>query len=107
MSACCCLKTLNLCKVPVCGILELNQLATGQSGDSNIYKLVLDFLDMTLTIEDEQTEGENIAFDINSLNENFEYTGQVFDADGNKVSIEVGAEDYDCIKFRTTISIPA
>lgn len=104
---CCCIKTLNICKVPVCGILELNQLSTGQSGGENIYTLVLDFLDMTLTLQDEQTEGQNITFDINSLNENFEYTGQVFDADGNRVSIEVGDEDYDCVKFRTIISFPA
>lgn len=106
---CCCVKTLNLCRVPVCGILELDQVATApmSSGVENIYTLVLDFLDTTVTILAAQIEGQNIKFDIGDLNENFEYTGQIYDADGAKVSIEVGDESYDCIKFKTIISINA
>lgn len=106
---CCCLKTLNLCRVPVCGILEINHAATAPSGSgiANIYTLVLDFLDTTITILGEQIEGQNIKFDIRNLNENFEYTGSIYDAEGNKVSIDYGVDEYDCIKFKTIISINA
>ncbi len=103
---CCCLKILNLCNVPVCGTLEINQVAPApESGAQNLYTLVLDYLETTVTLIAEQTEGENIRFDVSSLNENFQYTGQIFDSFGNKVLIgESGGDVYDCIKFKTIIS---
>lgn len=105
---CCCVRVLNLCNVPVCGTLVIRQEATApESGVANIYTLVLDYLDTLIPITGLQTEGENIVFDISNLNENYQYTGQIFDSAGNKVNIvlESGGEGYDCIKFRTIISI--
>lgn len=101
---CCCERILNLCDVPICETLELNELATGSSGE-NIYKLVLDFLNITVTVEQSQTEGQNIVFDVSGLNENYQYTGQIFDADGNKITINVGGIEYDCIKFKTVANV--
>lgn len=101
--SCCCLKILNLCNVPVCGVLEINQVT--ESGASGLYTLLLDYLETTIALTGEQTEGEKIVFDIRRLNESYQYTGQIFDADGNKVSIT--SDDYDCIKFRTIMQIAA
>lgn len=103
---CCCNRILNLCNIPVCGTLELRQEATAaESGAANIYTLVLDYLNTTVTLIAEQTEGENIVFDVSSLNENFQYTGQIYDSAGNQVSVTKDGIQYDCIKFKTIISI--
>lgn len=107
---CCCVNILNLCNKPVCGVLTLAKQATGlgsgaESGDLNNYTLVLDYFQTQITITEEQTEGENIHFDISGLNENFQYTGQIYDSAGNLVSITEGEIDYDCIKFKTVINI--
>lgn len=105
--SCCCLKILNLCAVPVCGILEIDKPATGNSGsgEDNNYTLVLDFLQTQITLTDAQTEGENIHFDVSGLNENFEYSGQIFDSSGDLVSIVIGEDTYDCIKFKTIMNV--
>ncbi len=100
---CCCIKTLNLCNAPVCGSLEINKLVVAGSGET--YDLVLDFLQNTVTLTQEQTNGENITFDISALNENFEYTGKIYDANGDVVTITVDGEDYDCIKFKTIMNV--
>lgn len=104
---CCCVKTLNLCNVPVCGVLEIKQAATAESGLANIYTLVLDYLETAVSIIAEQVANENIKFDVTSLNENFQYIGQIFDSGGNLVNITLNDIDYDCIKFKTIISLNA
>ncbi len=101
--SCCCTRVLNLCNVPVCGLLEIEQIIG--SGESGEYSLKLDYFQTQIVITTEQGSGENITFDVSSLNENFEYTGQIFDSNGNLVSIVSGEETYDCIKFRTIINI--
>jgi hypothetical protein len=105
---CCCLNILNLCDKPVCGVLTLNVAATGQSGsgEANNYTLVLDYLQIQITLTEEQVEGEDIHFDISGLNENFQFTGQVYDSAGNLVSITIDEIVYDCIKFKTVVNIP-
>lgn len=103
---CCCVKTLNLCSVPVCGVLEIEVAATAaESPLANNYKLVLDYFQTQITLTEEQTEGENIHFDVSGLNENFEYTGQVFDPNGDPVSVTIGEDIYDCIKFKTVMNV--
>lgn len=107
--SCCCIKTLNLCNVPVCESLVLDQLAEGvaASGTLNNYKLVLDFLNIQINLTEEQTEGEQIHFDVSELNESFEYTGKIYDSEGNEVKITVDGIEYDCIKFKTLINVTA
>lgn len=107
---CCCTRVLNLCKVPVCGSLVIEKLAEGlpsgpESGALNEYQLKLDFLNTQITLTEVQTEGENIHFDVSVLNENFEYTGQIYDSEGTKVTITIGEDEYDCIKFKTIINV--
>jgi hypothetical protein len=93
---CCCLKTLNLCNVPVCGVLEL-ELESG----AGPLKLVLDFLQTQISID----QSEDGSFDVSMLNENFQYIGQIKDADGNVITINRDGETYDCVKFKTIMSI--
>ena len=104
---CCCIKTLNLCAVPICGILELEKVAEGASGsgEENEYQLVIDFLQTQITLTEAQIEGEKISFDISALNENYEYIGKIYDASGDQVTITIGDDEYDCIKFKTVMNI--
>lgn len=105
---CCCVRTLNLCDAPVCGTLELKQAATaGESGVANIYTLVLDYMETAITLVQAQEEGKNIKFNIGKLNENFQYTAQVFNLGGNPVSIVKDGISYDCIKFKTILKLSA
>jgi hypothetical protein len=106
---CCCVKILNLCRVPVCGELTVEQVAAGVSGsgETNEYKLVLDYFQTQITLTQAQTEGNNITFDVSMLNENFEFTGQIFDANGELVKITIGEDEFDCIKFKTVMNIAA
>lgn len=91
----------------MCGILEINQVAVEESGIGTVYTLVLDYLQTVVSIVQEQVPGENIKFDISTLNENFQYTGQIFDANGNHIDIISDEITYDCIKFKTVLSINA
>lgn len=104
--ACCCTETLNLCDTPVCGSLELPLAAgAGDSGGGNEYRLVIDYLQTQITLKQEQTEGENITFDVSALNENFQYTGQVYDPNGTLVVFAVSGVNYDCVKFKTVLNV--
>lgn len=98
---CCCVRVLNLCNKPVCGELEIDQAAP-IDGD---YTLLLDYLGMSVPIVQEQTEGENLKFDVSELNENYQYSGQIIDSDSNVVPIIVGDVEYDCIKFKTIVRL--
>lgn len=101
---CCCINTLNLCNVPVCGILELPVAASAQSGESgevNNYSLIIDYLGTEIVLTEAQTEGENVAFNISALNENFQYTAKLYNSAGELVSITNDETVYDCIKFKT------
>ena len=92
---------------PVCGYLEIEKVAEGVSGsgEENEYQLVIDFMQTQITLTETQIEGENIQFDISALNENFEYTGKIYDANGDLVTITIGEDEFDCIKFKTVVNI--
>ena len=92
---------------PVCGFLEIDKVAEGASGsgEENNYQLVIDFLQTQIKLTETQIEGENIQFDISALNENFEYTGKIYDANGDLVTITIGEDEFDCIKFKTVVNI--
>ncbi len=67
----------------------------------------MDYLETSIAIVQAQTAGENIFFNINTLNENYQYTGQIFDGNGDLVTIEDSPDSYDCIKFRTIMKVNA
>jgi len=92
---------------PVCGYLEIEKVAEGVSGsgEENEYQLVIDFLQTQITLTEAQIEGENIQFDVSALNENFEYTGKIYDANGDLVTITIGEDEFDCVKFKTVVNV--
>jgi hypothetical protein len=92
---------------PVCGYLEIDNVAEGVSGsgEENEYQLVIDFLQTQITLTEVQIEGENIQFDVSALNENFEYIGKIYDANGDLVTITIGEDEFDCIKFKTVVNV--
>ena len=92
---------------PVCGYLVIEKAAEGVSGsgEENEYQLVIDFLQTQITLTEAQIEGENIQFDISALNENFEYTGKIYDANGDLVIITIGEDEFDCVKFKTVVNV--
>lgn len=102
---CCCVNVLDLCEVNICSVFTIKQEATApESSIRNIYSLVLDYLDAKIVLQNEQVEGQNIQFDVSSLNENFQYEGKILDASGNTVIILIDGVDYNCIKFQTVVS---
>lgn len=106
MPSCCCINTLNLCDAPICETLELDVIAIDMgSPNGTNYKLVLDFLNVQITLEQEQTAGENVSFDISALNENYQYVGKLYDPNGDLVTIEDSPNSYDCIKFKTVMNV--
>jgi hypothetical protein len=40
-----------------------------------------------------------------NLNENYTYTGQIIDPNGEVVNIEVDGIEYDCIEFSTKVGL--
>lgn len=104
---CCCGSTLNLCSRPVCGTLKFVQGADAPESGSltNIHTLVLDYLDTTVTITQDQITGEGLFFNISNLNENYQYTGQIYNSKGELVEIRIGELTFDCIIFKTILSL--
>jgi len=101
ISDCCCSKTLKMCSVNICdGIIDLGVVAQ----TSGIFKLMLNFLGGKVTIEQEFDEDEEIIFNISSLNENFEYSGKLFEPDDDQVILNKDGVEYDCFKFSTYIN---
>lgn len=106
--SCCCLKILLICGTSICDrVLIIPQVAeaveSGLGSSDNIYSLISEFLGSSLRIEQNQVEGENIQFDVSSLNESFEFTARIFDPMGQQVNILSGDEIYDCIKFKLSL----
>lgn len=104
--ACCCQKTLNLCRVSVCGT---DQIKTGINAPiQGVYKLELDYLEATITIEQAFAMDAPLNFSSQGLNEKYKYTGKLIGPDGSPLSIPAGEEeeDYDCIAFQTGMQYP-
>jgi len=50
-------------------------------------------------------DGETVIFTLTNLNENYTYSGQIIDPNGEIVTLEVNGIEYDCIEFSTKIII--
>lgn len=88
--------------MPVCDILTVEQAPEADEK----YALVIDFLNTTITIKSDQyAANPSFQFNITELNENFEYTGQIFREDGTLVEIVIDGVSYDCIKFKTKVNV--
>jgi len=97
---CCCTNTLNLCNQNVCDSADFDVLAQV----TGTHKLVTEFLGMQITIEADFGVGDNITFPIDQLNENYQYTVELFDPNDAKILIRKNDIDYDCFRFKTVIN---
>ena len=97
---CCCVRVLNFCNQNICGNgIEFE--ATAEI--PGVYKMIVSFLNTEFTIEQEVAMSDPLLFPLDQLNENFEFTAEIFDPNGDKVTITKDAVEYDCFKFRTVI----
>ncbi len=101
MNNCCCIKTYNYCEQDVCGSIDLG-IAAAMPG---VYKITTFFLGTKIVLQQEFIQDENISFDIDMLNENYEYTFELRDPNGDKVTINRDDILYDCFKFKTVTTV--
>src|SRR6186997_1545089 len=97
--SCCCTRIYRLCDLVICDgedlVLPIPITADGE------YTLELDFMQTVIEKVATLTSGDNATFDKDELNEQFTYTGQVKNSDGETVSFEIEGVTYDCIEFTT------
>jgi len=98
---CCCINTLNFCNQNVCGEIDFDIIAQ----IAGTHRLVTEFLGIKITIENVFGIGDNITFPIDQLNENFQYTVELFDPNNAKIIIRKNEIDYDCFKFKTFLGV--
>lgn len=99
--SCCCTNTLNFCDQDVCGSIDFDIKAQ----ITGIHKLVTYFLNSKITIEASFGVDDEIIFPLDLLNEDYEYTAEVYDPTGARVLIRKDSIDYDCFKFKTVVNI--
>lgn len=97
--SCCCKFVYRLCDLIICDgdslVLPIPIPADGE------YTLELDFMQTVIEKVATLTAGDNATFDKDELNEQFTYTGQVKNSEGETISFEIEGKTYDCIEFTT------
>jgi hypothetical protein len=69
------------------------------------YILQLSFGSISIYYSTIVFDGFNVNFTLTNLNENYTYTGQIIDPNGEVVKIEVDGIEYDCIEFSTKVGL--
>ncbi len=98
--SCCCTNTLGFCNQNVCGSGINFDIKAQVEG---VHKLVTYFLGIQLIIEVFFLVDDFLVFPISDLNENFEYTVELFAPSGDKIVISKDSIQYDCFKFKTVL----
>lgn len=101
MSCCSCTQVLDFCDTGVCGSIDLEIKAQ----IDGIHKMIVDYLGGQVTLYGDFITDDNISFYIGSLNENYEFTGELYDPNDDRIVIRQDSIDYDCIKFRTVLNL--
>ena len=98
----CCEKTLNLGCLNACGAVYNTGIVV-DSITEGTWVLELTFGSVNIYYSVDVLDGETVIFTLTNLNENYTYTGQIVDPNGNVVKIKVNGIEYDCIEFSTKI----
>lgn len=100
----CCEKSLNLGCFNACDYIY----DTGIIADffnEGVWVLELTFGSVNLYYSRQVFANQNVIFTLTNLNENYTYSGQIIDPNGEIVTLEVNGIEYDCIEFSTKIII--
>ncbi len=100
---CVCTKVLDYCNANVCDSIDFDVIAV-VAGE---HKLLTDFLNVEIELSETFGIGDRIIFPIISLNENYQYTCELFDPNGAQIIINKDGIQYDCFKFQTRIKLIA
>jgi hypothetical protein len=98
---CNCTNTLDFCNQPVCGTINFD-VKTQMEG---AYTMVIDYLDRQITLTETIETDQDIVFDISVLNENYQFTAELYDPLGAKILIRKDDIEYDCVKFKTVVNV--
>lgn len=99
---CCCKKILNFCTLANACIgklsLGVNAAVSGE------YILRVEFLGTIFIIKRDFSQGDELEFPVNLLNENYRFLGRVYGPGGETVFLTVDGIDYECFSFKTGFS---
>jgi hypothetical protein len=105
MACCnCCENTLNLGCINSCDAV-FNTGIVVDALNEGIWVLQLSFGSISIYYSIDVLDGETVIFTMTNLNENYTYTGQIIDPNGEVVKIEVDGIEYDCIEFSTKVGL--
>lgn len=100
----CCEKTLNLGCLNACNAIY-NTGIVADALTEGVWVLELTFGSVNIYYSVSVADGETVIFTLTNLNENYTYSGQIIDPNGEIVTLEVDGIEYDCIEFSTKIII--
>lgn len=96
----CCTKTYDLGCYNSCSLLSF-----GNSAINGIITGVFTFQPTSAGVTQDVTAvvGLPFVFDLSLVNESADYMLQMYNSDGEKISVEIDGQIYDCFKFRTVL----
>lgn len=100
----CCQKTLNLGCLNACNAIYDTGIVVDFFNEG-VWVLELTFGSVNIYYSREVFANQNVIFEFTNLNENYTYSGQIINPNGDIVNIEIDGIEYDCIEFSTKIII--
>lgn len=98
----CCEKSLNLGCFNACNFVYNTGIVVDALTEG-VWVLELTFGSVNVYYSVDVLDGETVIFTLTNLNENYTYSGQIINPNGEVVNIEVNGIEYDCIEFSTKI----
>lgn len=98
----CCEKSLNLGCFNACNFVYNTGIVVDALTEG-VWVLELTFGSVNVYYSVDVLDGETVIFTLTNLNENYTYSGQIINPNGEVVNIQVNGIEYDCIEFSTKI----
>jgi hypothetical protein len=105
MACCnCCENTLNLGCINSCdAVFDTSIVADALT--EGIWVLQLSFGSISIYYSIVVLDSETVIFTMTNLNENYTYTGQIIDPNGEIIKVVRDGIEYDCIEFSTKVGL--
>jgi hypothetical protein len=105
MACCnCCENTLILGCLNSCDAVFDTRIVVDTSTQGT-WILQLSFGSVSVYYSTTVVNGESVSFTMTNLNENYTYTGQIIDPNGEIIKVERDGIEYDCIEFSTKVGL--